>query len=138
MSQVDTFQHSSDDGAHHVASHHVGGTHMDVEHNPEERAGTHTVSVGHNDSIFAPGPTAVFRYPAARDPTKAFLATPHNSVRDRLRPPPSEQLRALIEVHARDPHGGGASWAALLDKLVEEYPETGSAVDAHTAARYIG
>lgn len=46
---------------------------------------------------------------------------------------PTPELKALLATHHLNPTN---TWAPLLDKLAEEYPDMQPAVDAHTAARY--
>jgi hypothetical protein len=123
----------SDESGGHWTEHRAGDTYLYVGHNPRVRpGGYHEVRVGPVASWPPPeNPHATLIFPAARDASRSFLATPHNSVRDRLRPAPSEELKTMI----RQFHTGTVPHYALLDKLHEEYPEMQSAIDHHTAAR---
>jgi len=108
-----------------VTSHSApGGAALEVEHVTKHEPGvepfTHSVLL-HNGNA----PEGMLRWPTrqfGRD--RAYLGNGEYG------PPPSEQLRALIESH----HNTHA-WMPLLDKLAEEYPQLDAAVSAHTAAR---
>lgn len=87
-----------------------------VESHPQVALGspqTHLVRIHlpHHASVH-------FSYPSLMDPASASISGSDIHPDDRLAPPPSPELRALIETFHDGHH-----WMPLLDKLTEEYPQ---------------
>lgn len=104
---------------------------LSVTHEPENPRYTHAVRVG------TPSNRVVLSVPAK--PRHDYEAERRANIRQNSSsnfdevPDPSPELLTMIEHHHEDPTN---SWYALLDKLVEEYPDHFDAVvSAHTAAR---
>lgn len=76
-------------------------------------------------------PHAAMWFPSGKHPDKSYVMSNSHRSDDEYLAPPSEQLREMI----RHYHTGSVPWYALLDRLVEEYPELQPAADAHVAAR---
>ena len=117
-----------------------GGGHETVHglREPDRHRPSHTLSVAHY-----PEPSRdTTHFVSMMDPTRNdrslwWPTGKHGADRAYLGhgeygPPPSEELRTLIETHGAHPD----QWMPLLDKLAEEYPDHfNEAVSRHTAAR---
>lgn len=119
----------ADDEPGHLIRHHdpVSGLSVEVDHFPGAFVHhTHNVLIDNGG-----GMDKGFRFPAQdkRHVGKAYLG------KGEYGPPPSQELLTMIENHHQHHQNPGAL-AALLDKLVEEYPSLDAAVQKHTAARY--
>lgn len=114
--------------------HHMdpdGRTRLSVDHDPAANVAngqpTHRIGIGGGGAS-----EYGLMYPSGSRPGAAYL---HGPGLNNYGPAPSQELRELIERH-HEHAGNTGAWAALLDKVAEEYPDLEPAVSAHTAARY--
>ena len=133
MGYSDTQHYNTELPEHHA----LVVTHLDYGLESGGSSPTHAVSIYHGTREGTGGPQNIrLHFPTMQHPDKAMIVhdpgarTTHSYVKA-----PSPELRDLIEQHHRHANNTGA-WAALLDKLAEEYPDMQPAVDAHVAARY--
>jgi len=114
------------DGAHRTY-HYAPGHDLQVGHDTGAPSASHHVYL----SSTRQSRDAGMWYPSGMHSDKTLIRDDQGHTS--YGPPPSEQLRALIESH-HETH----AWMPLLDKLAEEYPQLDAAVSAHTAARAQG
>lgn len=104
---------------------------LSVTHDPHAVAGRYSIRIGTRNGDHQR--LHQWRFPSGDDPARSFY---HDGNLSHYLPAPSAELRQMIEHHHTNAGNTGA-WAALLDKLVEEYPDHfDGPVSAHTAARY--
>lgn len=135
IARLDSSSYGGD--GYHRDTHYLGDDHvLHVVSNPQARGdeSTHEVRLwsrhGRHNWVgpeFAATPTSATITEVTPFSTRSTTRQIHTVS------PPSRDLLTLIERHHEDPTN---SWYALLDKLVEEYPDHfDAAVSAHTAAR---
>ena len=90
---------------------------------------THTLSLSHVDDTGRAHYARIDRWASGKVNTEVNGAR----LLSHQVAPMSERLQHLIEGHSKD--SAGTPWYAVLDALVEEYPEFADAVDRHAADR---
>jgi len=118
----------------HLTIHRQGdgdGPTLDVQHIPDPKTLGYSEPTTHQVGITAgpdfPQHSAHMSWPTRQHGEhRAYLG------RGKYGPPPSPELRTLIETHGANP-----AWMPLLDKLAEEYPDHfNGPVEEHTRQRF--